>query len=289
MSSVRVGRHFDMKTVFSTELAQLHVSAVQSFISSKVSAAASVLTESKREQFRRIKRSKKLYAVAHGKYIYNLCQLDRDWQIAALVGELKTADSLGSDLIIHTGNCLKLERKVAAVTFVRQISDVLSAHPELRNILILENAAGKGSELCSSLVELAAVWNSFDATIRQRLGICLDTCHLWDAGELRFSNVIEVDNFLKKFDKMIGLQYIKVIHINDSMYPFGSKRDIHANILHGYITDPTKGGNRVGFAYFCHVATRLGVPLILETPMKENWSDEVKMVQCWAAGGPWIF
>ncbi|MCF0118016.1 MAG: deoxyribonuclease IV, partial [Bacilli bacterium] len=128
--------------------------------------------------------------------------------------------------------------------------------------------AGKGSEMGVNLEEISKIINSVRK--KDQIGVCLDTCHLHDAGY----ELGNVDLFLDKVDEIIGLKYIKVIHINDSMNPIGAHKDRHENIGYGHI-----GFNIIND--FVHNSRLSDIPKILETPWvgeKEPYKKEIEML-----------
>jgi deoxyribonuclease-4 len=125
-------------------------------------------------------------------------------------------------------------------------------------LFLLENSAGAGAVVGDTLEELAALIKTVPVAQRKKLGICLDTCHAFASGyDLRTKPA--VDTFLKKFDKLIGLQYLKLIHANDSMMDLGGHRDRHEHIGDGKI-------GLAGFKALCAHPKLKNIDLILETP-----------------------
>ena len=129
--------------------------------------------------------------------------------------------------------------------------------------------AGKGSEIGRNFEEVASIING--CKYRDRLGVCLDTCHISDAG----SNLENFDEILNEFDRIIGLNKLLVLHINDSKNPRGSRKDRHENIGYGTI----------GFTTLCSIVNndRLkGIPKILETPYFDDmppYKTEIEMLR----------
>ena len=149
---------------------------------------------------------------------------------------------------------------------VRLISEMLNASlfPDMTTTVLLETMAGKGSEVGRSFEELREI---FDRTkLSGKLGVCLDTCHVWDAG---YDIVGDLDGVLTRFDKTIGLSRLKAIHLNDSLNDRGSHKDRHARIGEGHI------GWEAFTRIINHPALR-ALPFILETPNDDaGWADEI--------------
>lgn len=139
---------------------------------------------------------------------------------------------------------------------VEKIADALNAvlKPEQTTTVLLETMAGKGTEIGRSFEELAAILERID--LADHMGVCLDTCHAWDAG---YDLVDDLDGVLEQFDRIIGLQRLRAIHLNDSLNPRQSHKDRHARI----------GEGTMGFEALVRIITHpalKGLPIFLETP-----------------------
>ena len=203
------------------------------------------------------------YLVVHTMYLLNLASPDDDLHrrsFDALIEEVQRAGLLGADALVthlgaHVGSGTEagIGRIVAA--FDRLVrSSTWDEAPDVR--LLLENTAGSGSTIGSSFDEIAAILASLcDAS---RLGVCLDTCHAFAAGyDLRTGDAL--DATLEDFDRAIGLDRLEMVHLNDSLYPLGARRDRHAHIGRGEI-----GSTGIG-AVVRHPRLR-DRPFLLETP-----------------------
>ena len=138
---------------------------------------------------------------------------------------------------------------------------------------IAETMAGKGSEVGRNFEELQAIIERVD--LKEKIGVCLDTCHVWDAG---YDIVEHLDEVLEEFDRIIGLERLKAIHLNDSMNPLGSHKDRHARLGEGQI------GPEALQRIVCHEKLQ-GLPFILETPNDdEGYAAEIAMVKSWREG-----
>ena len=126
--------------------------------------------------------------------------------------------------------------------------------PEQNTIVLLETMSGKGSEIGRSFEELAEI--RAGVKLKDKLGVCLDTCHVFAAG---YDIVNNLDGVMAEFDKIIGLQHLKAIHLNDSLMPLGSNKDRHAKIGAGEI------GAKPLFSFINHPAVK-NLPFVLETP-----------------------
>ena len=136
--------------------------------------------------------------------------------------------------------------------------------PEQTTTLLLETMAGKGSEVGRTFEELAAIIDRVE--LNSHLGVCLDTCHAWDAG---YDIANDLDGVLEEFDRVIGLDRLRALHINDSLNECGAHKDRHARIGEGRI------GKEALAAVVMHPRL-LGLPCILETPNElPGYAEEI--------------
>lgn len=137
--------------------------------------------------------------------------------------------------------------------------------------VLLETMAGKGSEVGGRFEQLRDI---IDAVGKSNLGVCLDTCHVWDAG---YDIVNDLDGVLAEFDRMIGLDKLCALHLNDSKNPLGSHKDRHACIGEGYLGVET-------FRNIVNHPALLGLPMILETPNElPGYQREIEMLRAMEA------
>ena len=135
-------------------------------------------------------------------------------------------------------------------------------------IVLLETMSGKGTEVGRNFEELRQIIDRVE--LKDKLGVCLDTCHVWDGG---YDIVNDLDSVFEEFDRIIGLDRLKAIHLNDSMNPLGSHKDRHARIGEGEI------GLEALVRVINHPATE-GIPFILETPNDdEGWTHEIALLR----------
>ena len=223
--------------------------------------------------------------VVHGAYTMNVCAAKED--IRANSREMLRDDLLrlqalpGNFYNFHPG----CHVGQGAETAVRQIAEALAgvineveaiSGTPLQNKVLLETMAGKGSEVGSSFEELKAI---IDLTVslrgdelKNKLGVCLDTCHVWDAG---YDIQSELDRVLKKFDNVIGLDNLCAVHLNDSKNPCGSRKDRHEQLGKGVI------GAEALKAVVRHPLLQ-NRPFILETPNDDDgYRKEIQTVRGW--------
>ncbi len=193
--------------------------------------------------------------VAHGAYTMNLCTADSEARAFAgeiLLDDLRRMAALpGNFYNFHPGSHVGQ----GVDTGISQICDALNLalQPEYPVTVLLETMAGKGSEIGGSFAELRTI---LDGTGSDRVGVCLDTCHVYDAG---YDIVNDLDGVLEEFDSVIGLERLCALHLNDSKNPFGSHKDRHACIGQGSL------GIETFRKIVCHPRLK-DKPMILETP-----------------------
>jgi apurinic endonuclease APN1 len=223
----------------------------------------------------------------HGKYVYNFCHPEVESQISSLVDEVNLASRIGCDVVIHQGKNVKRESmtKIEAINnYVKNLTEVIERTTTSTTCLLLENSAGQGNELGSTLDELFYIYRQFDETTQDRIGFCLDTCHIFVAGELDMREVDRVRAFMDRFESTIGLSKLKCIHLNDSAVPFNGRRDHHDDLMVGYITNPLLDGKSGGLRYLCHLAHQLRIPLVFETPCQDTtcYDTQDQLVTFWS-------
>jgi deoxyribonuclease-4 len=197
--------------------------------------------------------------VAHASYLINLCAADPDLLVrsrAALADELARCSRLGvGGLVVHPGAHLGAGEEAGIDAVAASIDAALAAVPDTATRLLLENTAGQGSCLGYRLEHLAAIRDR--TTARARIGICLDTCHAFAAG-YALHEPAGYDGMLAEIAERIGLDALGCLHLNDSLRPFGSRRDRHAHIGDGEI-------GLVPFARLLADPRLREIPMILET------------------------
>lgn len=210
--------------------------------------------------------------VAHAPYTMNLCSADGGLREFAL--NLMKDDVMRMELIpgnyynFHPGSHTGQGVDVGIGYIVAALNEVL---PLANNTtVLLETMAGKGSEIGRSFEEIKAIIDGVDETHRERLGVCMDTCHLHDAG---YDIINNLDGVLEEFEKKVGLNRLKACHLNDSMNVAGSRKDRHAKIGEGHI------GLDALARVVSHPLLR-ELPFILETPNElPGYAAEIKLMR----------
>ena len=191
--------------------------------------------------------------IIHAPYIVNLGNSEKlEFSIDFLKQELYRANSLGiKNVVLHPGAYVGYTKEVAIENIINGLNQILNNNIDVT--ICLETMAGKGTEIGTNIDELKMIINGIE--YQNKIGVCLDTCHLSDSG----IDLSKFDEYLDLFDKEIGLSYIKCIHINDSKNEMGSHKDRHENL----------GLGNLGFDNLINIIynERLkDIPKILETP-----------------------
>ena len=207
--------------------------------------------------------------VAHGSYTMNLCTADpeaRSFAAQVLLDDMERMSALpGQYYNFHPGSHVGQGTQTA----IDQIADALkqALAPGYPVTVLLETMAGKGSEVGGRFEELRAI---IDAVGSDALGVCMDTCHVYDGG---YDIVNDLDGVLEEFDRVIGLERLKALHLNDSKNPFASHKDRHECI----------GKGSLGLETFRSIVNhpRLkGLPMILETPNElPGYAAEIEILR----------
>ena len=207
--------------------------------------------------------------VAHGAYTMNLCTADpgaREFAASVLCDDLKRMAALpGNYYNFHPGSHVGQ----GVDTGISQICDALkkAMAPGYPVTVLLETMAGKGSEIGGRFEELKAI---MDGVGSDQIGVCLDTCHVSDGG---YDIVNDLDGVLQEFDRVVGLDKLKALHLNDSKNPFGSHKDRHEVI----------GSGSLGVATFETVVNHpvlKKLPMILETPQElPGYAQEIALLR----------
>jgi len=213
--------------------------------------------------------------VAHGSYTMNLCsanEVTRQNGLDMLRQDLTRKELLPGNLYnFHPGAHTGLGTEKGIELIADALNDVLSLdQQELHTTILLETMAGKGSEIGSRFEELREIIDR--VTCSEIIGVCFDTCHVWDAG---YDIVHDLDNVLHHFDDVIGLSRLKAVHLNDSKNEKSSHKDRHEKLGQGFLG--TEAMKRI----VQHPALQ-GLPFILETPNEdEGYIEEIQTVLCW--------
>ncbi|KGP73174.1 deoxyribonuclease IV [Pontibacillus yanchengensis] len=198
--------------------------------------------------------------IVHSAYIINIGNTVKphvfELGVDFLSNEIERVEALqkANQIVLHPGSHVSQGEEIGLNKIIEGLNEVFANKPDTNCQIALETMAGKGSELGKTFEEIATIIEGVEQS--DKLSVCLDTCHVHDAG---YDIVNDFDGVLEHFDKTIGLDRLKVLHINDSKNECGARKDRHENIGYGYI----------GFkalSYIVHHPKLSNIPKILETP-----------------------
>lgn len=208
--------------------------------------------------------------VAHAPYVLNACAAKEE--LRNFVRETMADDLFrmeytpGNYYNFHPGSHVGQGVEIGIAKIAEILNDVLKE--EQTTTVLLETMSGKGSEVGGKFEELRAIIEQVE--LKEKIGVCLDTCHIWDGG---YDIVNHLDEVLEEFEQIIGLHYLKAIHLNDSMNGLGSHKDRHAKI----------GEGEIGLEALVKIVSHpklQGVPIILETPNDDaGWKEEISLLR----------
>lgn len=208
--------------------------------------------------------------VAHAPYTLNACSdktETREFALNTMRDDLMRMEYTPNQYYnFHPGSHMKQGADAGIEMIAKQLNDVLTE--DMTTTVLLETMAGKGSEVGRSFEELRQIIDA--VKLNDKLGICFDTCHVYDAG---YNIVDDLDGVLNEFDRIIGIDRLKAIHMNDSKNPFESHKDRHEKI----------GEGSIGFDTMVSIINHpklQNIPIILETPNElDGYAKEIKMLR----------
>ena len=245
--------------------------AMAIFLKNNNQWAGKPLTDEDRLMFRRRQRETKIRpVVAHNGYLINLCSPNEAIarrSFEAMLDELRRAEFLGvGDLALHPGAPQELGEAEGLRRVAEALSALIEQTPGSRVRLLLETTAGQGSTLGWKFEHLAELIERTRG--RRRLGVCLDTCHIFNAGyDIRSTRAYEAT--MREFDRVVGLRRIRAFHLNDSKTAFAARRDRHEHIGRGQI-------GLEGFRHLVNDERFAPLPGILETPKGEDLAEDIE-------------
>ena len=208
--------------------------------------------------------------VAHAPYTLNACAAKEELRTFAretFADDLRRMEyTPGNYYNFHPGSHVGQGSEIAIQKIAEILNDVLTE--EQTTTVLLETMSGKGTEVGRNFEELRKILNLVEK--KSKMGICLDTCHVWDGG---YDIVHDLDGVLNDFDHIIGLERLKAIHLNDSLNDCGSHKDRHARI----------GEGKIGMEALVHIIKHPAlreIPFILETPNDDSgWTEEIHVLK----------
>lgn len=208
--------------------------------------------------------------LAHAPYTLNACSKDprvREFALETMADDLKRMEfTPGNCYNFHPGCHVGQGPEEGIRMIAGLLNEILS--PKQHTTVLLETMSGKGSEVGCTFEELRGILDR--VTLNSQVGVCLDTCHVWDGG---YDIVGHLDQVLEEFDRIIGLSRLKAIHLNDSQNPLGAHKDRHARIGEGYI------GQEALIRVTNHPALK-DLPFYLETPNElDGYAREIALIR----------
>ena len=208
--------------------------------------------------------------VAHAPYTLNACAAKEELRTFAretFADDLRRMEyTPGNSYNFHPGSHVGQGSEIGIQKIAEILNDVLTE--EQTTTVLLETMSGKGTEVGRNFEELRKILNLVEK--KSKMGICLDTCHVWDGG---YDIVHDLDGVLNDFDHIIGLERLKAIHLNDSLNDCGSHKDRHARI----------GEGKIGMEALVHIIKHPAlreIPFILETPNDDSgWTEEIHVLK----------
>ena len=271
---IRIGCHLSSSKGFmhmGQEAVSIGANTFQFFTRNPRGGAAKPLDEADIAAYRAFAAERGIGPViAHAPYTLNACAAEEGLRTFArdtMRDDLRRLAHLpGNFYNFHPGSHVKQGTEVGIALIAETLNAVLPDAGE--TTVLLETMAGKGSEVGGRFEELRAIIDRVEHA--ERLGVCLDTCHVFDAG---YDIVNDLDGVLTAFDKTVGLQRLKAVHINDSKNPLGARKDRHEKIGQGTI------GLEAILRVMTHPALR-ELPFLLETPNElEGYAAEIAMLK----------
>lgn len=208
--------------------------------------------------------------LAHAPYTLNACSKDektREFALETMADDLLRMEYTPNSLYnFHPGSHVGQGAEQGIELIAGTLNQIIK--PEQTTTILLETMAGKGTEVGRSFEELRAIIDRVN--LNDKLGVCLDTCHIHDGG---YDIVNDLDGVLKHFDEVIGLDRLKAIHLNDSMNPCGAHKDRHEKIGKGYI-------GLEAFERIINHPSLHDLPFYLETPNElDGYAEEIKLLK----------
>lgn len=251
----------------------LGMETVQLFTSSPSQWSRKPITAAEIADFQKaLKTSKLKFPTAHDSYLINLAAPDEALyrrSIASFADELDRAAALGlTYLVTHPGSHVGSGEEAGLEKVAAALDEVLASRPDCPVTILLETTAGQGSSLGAKFEHLAYLLETVKEP--KRLGVCLDTCHVFAAGYALGTNA-EYDATFQEFDRVVGLKWLKLFHVNDSVKPLGSRVDRHAGL----------GLGKIGLGAFRRLVADprfAKKPMILETPKEADDGTEMDPV-----------
>ena len=271
---IRIGCHLSSSKGYESmakDAIAIDANTFQFFTRNPRGGNAKAINEKDVERFLTIAKEKDITPLlAHAPYTLNACSADpklRDFAKRTMADDLARMEHTPGNMYnFHPGCHVKQGVKTGIEYISQMLNEILS--PDQTTTVLLETMAGKGSEIGGCFEELKQILDLVD--LSDHMGVCLDTCHVWDGG---YDIVNHLDDVLNEFDRIIGINRLKAIHLNDSQNPLGAHKDRHAKLGEGYI----------GIDTFKRIVTHPildKLPFYMETPNDlDGYAREIRMMR----------
>lgn len=253
------------------DVVKMEANTMQFFSRNPRGSSFKVYEEKEIEKFQKIRKEYEFGPLlAHAPYTLNLASAtEKTYEFACTVikEDVARMDALGIEyLVFHPGSHTGIGIEAGIQNIIAGLNQGITGNEKLT--VLLETMSGKGTEIGSAFEELKAIRDGLEHP--ERVGVCLDTCHVFSAG---YDIVDHLDEVLDEFDRILGLDLLKAIHMNDSMTPFGAHKDRHE----------TFGNGEIGMETLLNVVKHpklQGIPIYLETPLDDDGhKEEIRMIK----------
>lgn len=253
------------------DVVKMEANTMQFFSRNPRGSSFKIYSDKELANFQRIRREHHFGPLlAHAPYTLNLASAQEkvyDFACMVIREDIARMDALGIEyLVFHPGSHTGIGTEAGIQNIIRGLNQAITGEEKIT--VLLETMSGKGSEIGVTFEELKAIRDG--VKYPERIGVCLDTCHVFSAG---YDIVNNLDGVLDEFDHIFGLDLLKAIHMNDSMMPFGAHKDRHATI----------GDGEIGLEALLNVMRHpklKGIPIYLETPLDdEGHKEEIVMIK----------
>ncbi len=275
---LKIGCHLSASAGFmhmAKEILSIGGNTFQFFTRNPRGGTAKPLDEADAAAFRQFAQENGIPVIlAHAPYTLNGCSADpgiRDFAARTMADDLRRMEYVPGNLYnFHPGSHVGQGTEAGIGMIAGMLNGILKE--DQQTTVLLETMAGKGSEVGGRFEELREILDRVE--LRDRMGVCLDTCHIWDGG---YDIENDLDGVLTEFDRIIGLDALRAVHLNNSLNPRGSRKDRHAGLMQGVMKPETLAG------VLRHPALA-GRPFILETPNDDaGYAAEIAWVrEIWA-------
>jgi deoxyribonuclease-4 len=271
---MRIGAHESVAGGISKAFARAQEHGATSlavFTKSSRAWQAPALSEEEAKLFRREAKRTQLPAIAHGSYLVNLASEElalRERSIDCLFDELERCERLGiPSLVIHPGVHADVKRGTALIA--EALDELHARTPKYKAQIVLEGTAGQGNSIGWRFEHLAMILEQVRRPAR--VGICLDSCHLYAAG-YDLSSIRSYEKVIKEFDRLVGVERVRCFHLNDCKKPLGCRVDRHEEIGKGTL-------GLTAFRCLVNDSRFADTPAVLETPFVERYSQGIRLLQ----------